>query len=464
MRILALTNLFPNAREPNRGCFNLQQFAALGRHADVRVIAPVAWQPWSHGWPRPLPYHDSWNGIPATYPSYFYTPGIGRAAYAALMYCSIRGAVIRAAREYRPDVLLATWAYPDVVAAAVLARQLKIPWVAKVHGSDVNVFTVPRPLRAQIRWALRQAACTFAVSTPLRDRLIEIGVPAETIRVQHNGVDIERFRLLETGAARQATGLPAGRPIIVYVGNLKEGKGVLDLLEAARTLNAQRGLTLDARRSTLGSDENVGAPSSAPSIVERRASSVERRASTEPLIVFVGDGPARGPIEEQIRRHDLADHVLLAGAQPHKSIPLWMAAADVFCLPSHREGCPNVVLEALACGRPVVATEVGAVPDLIDATSGVLVPPGEPARLAAALGQALSRDWDATALRARVLPLSWEANARALATALAHAAHQPTTTDQRPMTSAERSSASLPDPSGVRPSSLVVGRPEHPNT
>src|SRR5689334_10415170 len=128
MRILALTNLFPNAREPNRGCFNLQQFTALGRHGEIRVIAPVAWQPWARGARPSLPSEACWNGIAATYPAFFYTPGIARAAYALWMYASLRGAVTRVVREYRPDVLLATWAYPDVVAAAALARQLALPW------------------------------------------------------------------------------------------------------------------------------------------------------------------------------------------------------------------------------------------------------------------------------------------------------------------------------------------------
>ena len=73
------------------------------------------------------------------------------------MYASIRSAVMRTSREYQPDVILGTWAYPDAVAAAALARQLGIPWVAKVHGSDINAYSTARPVRAQIRWALRQA-------------------------------------------------------------------------------------------------------------------------------------------------------------------------------------------------------------------------------------------------------------------------------------------------------------------
>src|SRR5207253_4647353 len=137
-----------------------------------------------------------------------------------------------------------------------------------------------------------------------------------------------------------------------------------------------------------------------------------------PLIVLVGDGPARPLLAETLARNALADHVLLVGARPHREIPDWIAAGDVLCLPSHQEGCPNVVLEALACGRPVVASRVGAVPDFIDAISGAMVPPREPAPLAAALQAVISRDWDAAALRARVLPLSWEENARGLAAAL----------------------------------------------
>src|SRR6266446_3819747 len=141
MRVLAITNLFPNVREPNRGIFNLQQLEALKEHAQVRVIAPVAWQPWAYGWYRPAPYEAVWNSIRATYPFYFFTPRVGRAAYAVWMYASIRSTAMRVIREFGPDVILGTWAYPDAVAVAMLARRSGIPWVAKVHGSDVNQYS-----------------------------------------------------------------------------------------------------------------------------------------------------------------------------------------------------------------------------------------------------------------------------------------------------------------------------------
>jgi glycosyltransferase involved in cell wall biosynthesis len=377
----------------------------------VRVIAPIAWQPWVHGWGRPAPFEERWSDIPTLHPFYFYTPGIGRAAYAAWMALSLRGVMTRVAREYQPDVLLATWAYPDAVATAALARRLGLPWVGKVHGNDINVLATAPAVRRQIRQAFREAACTFAVSTALKQELVAIGVPENAVRVQHNGVDVERFQLQDRAAARQRLGLPTDRPIILYVGNLKASKGVLDLLEAVRLMAA----------SHPPSAARVPAPS-----------------PSHPLTVLVGGGAAHDALEEGIRRHGLTELVRLAGQQPHGDIPSWMAAADAFCLPSHQEGCPNVVLEALACGRPVVACEVGAVPDFIDDAAGAVVPPREPARLAAALQAVVSREWDPAALRGRVMPLSWEANARALAEELARAVRQ-----ERPATRAAALPVSL---------------------
>jgi glycosyltransferase involved in cell wall biosynthesis len=280
-------------------------------------------------------------------------------------------------REFRPDAVLGTWAYPDAVAVAMLARRAGIPWVAKVHGSDINQYSAALSLRAQIRWALLQASCTLAVSQPLAERLVEIGVPAERVRVQHNGINVQRFRPLEKLMARQRTGLPRDRKIVVYVGNLKVSKGAADLVEAARCMTGAGG----------------GAP----------------------LVALVGEGSARERLEKAIAQHSLEDDVRLVGARPHDEIPEWIAAADALCLPSHQEGCPNVVLEALACGRPVVASRVGAVPEFVDDGCGAVVSPREPDQLAAALAAVVAREWDPTALRERVLPLSWEENARVLA-------------------------------------------------
>ncbi len=386
MKVLVVTNLFPNAREPNRGIFNLQRLEALSRFCEIRVVAPIAWKPWVHGGGRPVPYEEQWAGIPVVHPFYFYTPRVGRSAYAAWMYCSLRATLPRILSEFQPEALLAAWAYPDAVAVAALARQMRLPWVAEVLGSDINCLAEIPPLRRQIRWALRQASSTVAVSQPLKQKLTELGIPPDAIRVVLNGVNIDRFQLMEKPRARAATGMPAARRIVLYVGNLKVSKGAADLLEAARLLTAD--------------------------------------SEEMPLFVLVGGGEAHDLLERQIEQHSLQEHVILAGPQPHPEIPTWIAAADVLCLPSHNEGCPNVVLEALACGRPVVASDVGAVPEFVDSTCGAIIPPREPSALAPALQAVLAREWDPEALRKRVLPLSWEENARAVASELEKALRQ----------------------------------------
>jgi glycosyltransferase involved in cell wall biosynthesis len=288
------------------------------------------------------------------------------------------------------------------VAAALLARRLRLPWVAEVLGSDINVMAAEPLRRAQIRWALRQASCTMAVSRALKERLVEIGVPADTVRVHHNGVDGNRFQVAKQSQARHSLALPLDRRIILFVGNLLLSKGAGDLLEAVRTLVAG--------------------------------------TESAPLVVLVGAGDDRELLIERVQQYGLAEHVQLVGARPHIEIPQWIAAADLLCLPSHREGCPNVVLEALACGRPVVASAVGSVPDLIDAQCGAVVPVQSPPELAAALRTVLSREWSATALRARVAGLTWEENARILAGELRRAARlQPD--EGRPGTSAPLTAA-----------------------
>jgi glycosyltransferase involved in cell wall biosynthesis len=129
----------------------------------------------------------------------------------------------------------------------------------------------------------------------------------------------------------------------------------------------------------------------------------ERRAD----LVVLGDGPLMRPLASLVREYGLAGRVRLLGRRPNAEVAAWMSAADVLCLPSLREGCPNVVLEALASGRPVVASNVGGVPELLDKDNGLLVPPGQPEQLGEALAAAVSRDWCPEHLRSTVPCLSW---------------------------------------------------------
>jgi glycosyltransferase involved in cell wall biosynthesis len=223
-----------------------------------------------------------------------------------------------------------------------------------------------------------------AVSQPLADEVAALGVDHARIALVRNGVDGELFAPRDRAAARRALGLPADVPIALYVGNLKAAKGVLDLLDAFAQLAAR---VPDAHLVIVGGGD------------ERAA--VEAAAAREPRLRFVGP-------------------------RPLPEIPTFMAACDVLTLASWAEGTPNVVLEALASGRRVVATAVGGVPDLLDdPLLGELVPAKQPPALAAALERALAQPYDAEAVAARGARGGWDASAAALAEVLAAAVADP---------------------------------------
>jgi len=378
VKALLLSNLFPSAGEPTRGVFNLQRFTALASHCDVRVVSPLPW------WVRTktpasllsVP-RDRAFGLEAYYPTYWSMPGKA-VMHGRAMYRSLRGFVRRLHGEFPFDVILAAWAYPDGFAAASLAHDLKLPLVTMVLGSDINELVHRPDLREQIRWTLDQSARVVAVSDALKQGVMDLGIAGDRIIVQRNGVDGERFHLRDKTEMHRKLGLPLNRGIICYVGNFSPEKGIADLIEAMGLVRDRGNLELNV----------------------------------------IGDGAMADQLRSRVAELKIEDRVHFHGRRPHAEIPEWLAAADVLCLPSHREGCPNVVLEALASGRPVVASRVGGVPELLNDENGIMVPPGDPTALAEALTQAVTRNWDPAALRASVDCLSWEQYGRTLRDAL----------------------------------------------
>ena len=206
-------------------------------------------------------------------------------------------------------------------------------------------------LRGPIRDALLQASNVISVSAGLRDRVIELGIPADSIVVQHNGVDGGRFILRDRGDARRRLGIDENRSQICFVGNLVPEKGPDVLVEALG-------------RSELG--------------------------GLDARVTFIGEGELKDELRARTAALGLRDRVSFLGRLPPDEVALRISASDVLCLPSRREGCPNVVLEALASGRPVVAASVGGVPELLHDGNGVMVPPADPPALAAAIAMRCS--------------------------------------------------------------------------
>ncbi|HTE17220.1 MAG TPA: glycosyltransferase, partial [Armatimonadota bacterium] len=301
-------------------------------------------------------------------PTYWSLPR-ARPAHAWGMYASLRPYLGRLRREFPFDVILAAWAYPDAAAAARLADAAGCPLVSMVLGSDINEFAGHPSLRGQIQRALRRSQRVVAVSGALRERVVDLGIAPERVIVQHNGVDGERFAPRDRHEARYRLDLPRDRRLLCYIGNFVQEKGVTVLVEAMHGL--------------------------------------VRSGMREVSLLMVGSGPLEEQLRTRVRALGLEDSVRFCGRRPHNEIPSWMTAADVLCLPSFREGCPNVVLEALASGRPVVASAVGGVPELLDERNGVLAPAGDAEALARGMRSAVERQWDADALRATVQFLSW---------------------------------------------------------
>lgn len=359
MRVLVLTKIFPNALEPLSSPFNRQQFAELGRRCEVEVLATIPWFPgaralgrWSPaGRLTAVPAREVIDGLEVGHPRFLYLPKLWRGAAGPLYAASLLGPL--AARRRRFDVLLGSWAYPDGFAAVVLGRLLALPAVVKLHGSDINVVAAMPGPRRNLRWALPRARRVIAVSRTLAEAAVRLGARRERIAVVENGVDAALFHPADRAAARAELGRDAKERLILYVGRLEREKGALDLLAAFAPLAARR---------------------------------------PEVTLALIGDGSQRAACEREAQR--IGAQVFLAGSRPLAEVPRWMAAADLVTLPSWNEGSPNVLLEAQACGRPIVATRVGGIPELVaDPSLGELVP----ARAVAELGRALERVLDGAA-------------------------------------------------------------------
>jgi teichuronic acid biosynthesis glycosyltransferase TuaC len=387
LRVLAITKIFPNAAEPLAAPFNRQQFAALREHCELSIMATIPWFPgagllskWSSaGKLAKVPRRETIHGMDVMHPRTLFVPKLAMATWGPLYAASIAPAV--APYRNKIDLVLGTWAYPDGFAAVLAARMLGVPCVVKLHGSDINLIAKEPGPRKMTSWALPQAARIVAVSRALADEVVELGVDRNRVSIVMNGVDGDLFKPGDRAAARKQLGLPDG-PLAIYVGNLKPEKGVLDLGKAW--------------------------------------SGVLRHVPNATLII-VGDGPLKAELEAVTK--PLGERVRLIARRPLEEVPSYLAAADILVLPSHSEGTPNVVLEALASGRRVVATAVGGVPDLITSGKlGTLVPPHDPDALADALMLALREPYDANEVARLGARGGWAASASALHDVLKEAA------------------------------------------
>lgn len=265
-------------------------------------------------------------------------------------------------KEYRPDVILAYWVYPEGNAAEYCARRLRIPCVVGALGSDIHVRTGIS--RALTRRTILRANALITVSEAMRRVAIaQFGAVPERVHTIVNGFNTSVFGVRPRVDARQKLGVTPEGSLIVYVGRLVEAKGLKELLAAFQYLS--------------GRDQAL-------------------------RLALVGDGPMKEELRTLVDSMGITDRVSMPGGVLPEMVAQWITAGDVLTLPSWSEGYPNVVVEAIACGRPVVASNVGGIPEIISDLNGVLVPPRDPVALAARLRDALDRHWDPDEIAATV--------------------------------------------------------------
>jgi glycosyltransferase involved in cell wall biosynthesis len=350
MKILTLTNLYPNPFQPLRAPFNRQLFRALSQQHPVQVISPIAWtDEWAgrrRGGGLPRDRRLTLDGMVIDHPVYLYPPKILRHLYGRFYCLSVRNAFQRALDEFRPDIVFAPWAYPDGWAAVQLGHDAGLPVVVKVHGSDIRVLTRVRGRRRRTAEAIQRADGVIAVCHELERQVVEFDVTPNKVRTIISGIDSSVFHPGSRGEARAELGIAPKGSVLLFIGNLVPVKG-LDVLIDACSLLLRTGVRFTCH--------------------------------------LIGQGPLRSRLEARVAKLGLQENVKLLGSKPHHQLPTWFRAADIFVLPSRSEGLPTVLLEALASGTPFVASRVGGIPELAHLGPCRLVRPDDPRQLAEAL-------------------------------------------------------------------------------
>jgi glycosyltransferase involved in cell wall biosynthesis len=355
MRILAVTNLYPNPFQPNRATFNRTRIRLLSLRFPVRVIAPIDWldelKARIGGQPALARQRQvGLDGLTVDHPRYLFPRMTARRWYGHFYRSSIRSSFAAAVREFAPTLVFAPWAYPDAWAAVKLGHGVGLPVVIQCHGSDILALEQYPARAAPTREALCAAEGVVAVSQDIAGRIIDMGVDPARVRVIYDGIDTAKFHPGPRSEARCQLDVAAGDAMVLFVGNLLPVKAV-DVLLAACSRVVREGRQLQ--------------------------------------LVVIGDGPLRRHLESMADQLGLGGRVRFLGSVPHDSLPRWFQAADLFVLPSRSEGVPTVLLEASACGLPWVASRVGGIPEIAHLGASRLVAPDRPEELAAAIVECL---------------------------------------------------------------------------
>lgn len=335
MKILAITQLYPNKIYPNWGIFVSKRLQEVAKHHDVIVISPIPWFPFCSYFKRYknynlIPREDKINGIKIHYPRFLIIPKFFSSATVISFYCAVRSVVRKIEESFDYDIIDLHWTFPELPVGVWLARKTNKKLIVTVRGKEAFYFGGGCLRGHIIRKFLVQADYVINLSNQLKQFSHDIGVSEKNNVVIRNGVDHTVFYYLPIERCRERLNIPRNERIILTVGWLNFGKGFDRIIEALPDLSSEKKETH--------------------------------------LYIIGSEGPT-GFYYKELRmlceKMGVADKVHFIGTVDNENLYYWYNAADVFCLSSRSEGSPNVVMEALSCGCPVVATDVGSVTEII---------------------------------------------------------------------------------------------------
>ncbi len=355
--ILFFSNLYPLPWEPTRGQFNLQQTSHMEEEANISYLIPVSVFTWLKQVVLKRKYYDKKNYC--LFP-FFYIPKIGRSLHPLFMLLSMLISVKPLIWFAKHKNVLASWAYPEGVTAAILKRIFGFQLTIDCLGSDVNVHSLCPKRKKQLSVAFNQATTVATKSKALAEKVLEIS-PKANVKTIYNGVNFEKFSVAEKPSRKTLK--------LLFIGNLIKTKGVFELLVAAKKLADEKG---DFELS------------------------------------IIGKGPEASDLASYIAENDLSASVKLIGAVPHEQLDQWFSKSHALILPSYREGVPNVIMEALATGTPVVATKVGGIPEVIkNKVNGILLNDYQPDSIYKGIRKLMDETWSGEDILKSVESYTW---------------------------------------------------------
>ncbi|OAI20479.1 glycosyl transferase family 1 [Methylomonas lenta] len=377
--LLVFCSLYPSQVRPNAGVFIRERMSRVAAHCPLIVVSPVPWFPlqsliryWKPDYrPQPSCYEEQQN-IKVYFPRFLSIPGLFRSLDGFFMAVAALPLLFKLKKNFAFNLIDAHFAYPDGYAATLLGRWFNVPVTITLRGTEVPLSKLPGR-RQRLLKALQSATRVFSVSESLKQHVVDLGAEAEKIIVVGNGVDTEKFFAIDKRSARQQLQLADDALVLISVGGLVDRKGFHRVIELL------------------------------PGLVKKYP---------QLIYLIVGgasaEGNNRAKLEQQVEVLGLTQHVTFLGAMASQDLHIPLSASDVFVLATANEGWANVFLEAMACGLPVVTTNVGGNPEVVNNDKlGFVVPFGDAEALSQAIENALNTKWDRQAIISYAADNGW---------------------------------------------------------